>query len=588
MTDKLWVQSGNVKPSHTACVDHQRSLHPQGAYQKRGGKGAPDPVLDVLLAGKCSSQTSNTKGLHSDDSRTRHVKCDQTKPSCTRCIETGRSCDGYSVQQSDRQLDISSYAIPFQVPGSQLDRHLLHYFCIKGAVDLSGYMSFEFWTRIILQRSHDQVAVRQAVIALSSLHLSEKTKFEGPHGEDSICEEPILLYNKALRSLRRYLNAGAALTERVSPAVALICCALFYCFEGARGNTNAALRHLQSGLMILKVERAKESGSGRSQMESIADSENIILLEQLFYRLDLQATMFDDARKPLLPFTPARTTADGLNTSLGNLSTVDEAQEALTNLQNWALSFLISNEEMKFWSKQDLPHHIVLEKQQIAENCTRWTREFEILRQKLDLYQPEEHGHSSHQYILSLSHATNNSHFKPIEPIQNPAFALLRIHYLILRLLLDSSLPYDPTVFVTSASTEHRSAIDAILDLATSLLSSDSDGSVPQVSSPTISAEAGIIPPLFLLAMKSGDPIVVKRALALLTASNRREGLYDSKIVVGIAERIMVLEKERHEDKASADSTDAMDGPLEYRCLDAIDDREGGITGIAKNLGVLT
>lgn len=80
-----------------------------------------------------------------DGPRIRHVKCDQLKPACGRCTSTGRTCDGYvgvptaeatSMSLAKRSqhplLAVTAYSIPFQVPGSQEDRLLIHYFCVKG------------------------------------------------------------------------------------------------------------------------------------------------------------------------------------------------------------------------------------------------------------------------------------------------------------------------------------------------------------------------------------------------------------------------------------------------------------------------
>lgn len=88
--------------------------------------------------------------------------------------------------------------------------------------------------------------------------------------------------------------------------------------------------------------------------------------------------------------------------------------------------------------------------------------------------------------------------------------------------------------------------------------------------------------------MKSKDPSIIRRALSLLAASNRREGLYDARVVVGIAERIMAQTYERAAEGASKDDDNSVVGPLEYRGGDAINERVGGVDGIAKNLGVPT
>ena len=121
--------------------------------------------------------------------RQRRVKCDETIPSCQRCLKCGLVCPGYSasshrIQSADdsqamanksslassSSQSIKSYAIPFRVPGSQADRQLLHHFCVVSANELSGFLVSDFWTRTVLQRAQHELVVRQAVVALSSLH----------------------------------------------------------------------------------------------------------------------------------------------------------------------------------------------------------------------------------------------------------------------------------------------------------------------------------------------------------------------------------------------------------------------------------
>ncbi len=353
--------------------------------------------------------------------RARHVKCDEARPSCLRCTETGRRCDGYgaltsqgSAPSSSSQLRIASYAIPFQVPGSQKDRQMLHYFCVQGAADLSGHLPSKFWTRLVLQRSHDEPAVRHAVVTLSSMHMDHTTSGDacsrGSH------EDPGVLYNRALRSLRRYLNGGknSHPERQPSPTVPLVCCVLFYCFEGARGNLDAALQHLRSGVMILNGQKA--TALHKTVIDS-ADQEDMDVLEQVLYRLDLQATMFDDKRTPLLQATPQDTVPPG-----GGFSTPDEAQAALTKLQNWLCRFLIANEKCKFWPAEELPRSVAEEKLGACP-CLHMggTRDSAFSRRSSD----------SEVYLLrqSLSKQTAVPRIGRQQPT-TPGMATLRIHYL--------------------------------------------------------------------------------------------------------------------------------------------------------------
>lgn len=454
----------------------------------------------------------------------------------------GQVCGGYSTTIGHQQVGYSSavsqkitaYAIPFRIPGSQQDRRLLHYFCVRGADDLSGHLASDFWTRLVLQYSHDHISVRQAVIALSRAHQYYTTT------EDiasSVSTDATVNYSRAMRSLRKYMSASID-HKNVSALVPLICSVIFFSFENMQGNTEAALRHLNSGIAILAHRRESDGLTPNNR-----DSEEIGSLERMLTRLDLQASMFDDARLPLLtPILSLGSTASTFEKfeSLGN------AQAELTGLQSCMLRFLISNNTFKFWPEHNLPDDVKLEKQAIEVAYTEWKIKFD--------------------------HLLHSQSARVRETPQDPATTILRIHYLIFRLLLSHSLPYDPSVFSGSPkSTRHRT-LNEVLDLVESI--SRARGA----TSRSVGTEAGIIPPLFLIMVKCTDPAIFKRALELLlNMSGSREGMFDSRVVAEIAMRF-----------AAQHQTPPGTVALEWQAADAFEERVNGLAGVAQNLGIIS
>lgn len=478
-------------------------------------------------------------------------------------------------------LSIRSYAIPFNIPGGQRDRQLLHYFCVRGASELSGYLSSEFWTRVVLQRSHDQLAVRQAVVALSCAHRGfvsathddindgggspDGSGSGGGGGGGGVSDEANLIYMKALRSLRKYLNAGIDDRNIVSPVVPLICCVLFYCFESARNNLQAALQHLHSGVSILK--RYKRERVATAVKLSADEEVELCLLEQVFTRLDLQASMFDDGRLPLLEPGLAEHNEAPFYLSPDPFRSIDEAQLALTDLQNWGFHLMMPNCQYKFCQGQQLPPHVQHEKARVMEAYARWWDKFE-------------------GYCQNRRHTQDGSGDRASDEL---GIKVLRIHFLIFRSTLEHSLPYNPMVFNPPPCSPYRRAIDTILDLAETLIfrKPSSPGGFTD-SGRHLSAETGIVAPLFLLAMKCEDGAVVERALSLLSACRRREGLYDSSLVVDIARTIMLNQVSQVPPQLQGYYDEApLPSALEFRAGDAIEIRENGVDGIAKNLGLL-
>ncbi|KAI1352255.1 hypothetical protein F5Y01DRAFT_97288 [Xylaria sp. FL0043] len=278
-------------------------------------------------------------------SRARHMKCDETRPYCRRCSQKGWVCGGYLTVDGNQEAgagfietSITTYAIPFRIPGSQQDRRLLHYFCVRGAGDLSGQLGSEFWTRLVLQQSHDHAPVRQAVVALSCAH---QCYIAARDSGESAPADAIVHYSRAMRSLRKYMSVSIDNRTEMSAIIPLVCFILFCCLENTQDNTGTASRHLSSGVAILARQKERRS----FDYHEVRDHEHLDLLEHMLARLDLQASMFDDARLLLVKQIP---TIRAEPSSSDAFKTIDDAQRELTGLQSKKLQFLIYNETLKF------------------------------------------------------------------------------------------------------------------------------------------------------------------------------------------------------------------------------------------------
>jgi hypothetical protein len=473
-------------------------------------------------------------------------------------------------------MNITAYAIPFQIPGSQKDRQLLHYFCVHACQDMSGYLSSEFWSRLVLQTSHSEPVVRHALVALSSIHLSyaaQEPRRVQQSNEGGQNVETLAQYNRAVRQLRKYLSANS----QPSIGVALICSALFCCFESTRGDFDAAREHLRSGLVILKSAKAGRA-DGKLSNDFLDSDGEFEQLTQIFSRLDLQATMFDDTRTPFLELTSAEercgTTPTIPNTIFSNL---EEARVKLDKLQNQLFNFLIRNNPYKFVLAADLPDFIVQEKHEMQKQCRRWSVALEA--------------------FLKLQAGSVAVEQRPRNPesdmkLQQGA-TILKLHHRIAEMFLSASFPEDSTIFGASPN----SNAEVILELAESLVQNSQKSSLNVASGSStparsFSAEMGIVAPLFLLAMKCHNRHVCKKAASLLAVSNRREGLIDAQMVLGILERVAMLKRQEEitplvaaaVKRSVAASTEEV--PLEVWGAEAIEGTTDGLQGMAKMLGV--
>ena len=170
------------------------------------------------------------------------MKCDEEKPACARCTTTGRKCDGYAPVKKNKKRTPSSTpafgsssVIVQRNPspeclGTPAGRRSFHFFCIRTAPQLAGYFVSEFWERLIPLSTHQQPAIRHAVLALAALH----ERFE--NSDDSILSSNLDLVHGGF-ALQQYNRAIGYLIKPIAGAesqaldIYLVACILFACFE---------------------------------------------------------------------------------------------------------------------------------------------------------------------------------------------------------------------------------------------------------------------------------------------------------------------------------------------------------------------
>ncbi|KAH7308714.1 C6 zinc finger domain-containing protein [Stachybotrys elegans] len=195
----------------------------------------------------------------------RHVKCDETRPSCLNCMRWRGYCDAYSDNGSS---DTSN-------PSTTADAKLIH-------TKRAPVMLTEPSTNTVRFASSDQRAYFDEWTALSMTFLSgglTKARLWTVTMPQLTLQEPILRFAAmAVGALRKaqeidgltslsttnkhYLNAivyycealrlqSLAKPTKEGMKTALLSSLLFICFEAQQGNTAAALKHIMGGFSML-------------------------------------------------------------------------------------------------------------------------------------------------------------------------------------------------------------------------------------------------------------------------------------------------------------------------------------------------
>lgn len=393
-------------------------------------------------------------------------------------------------------ISISSYAIPFRVPGSQRDRQILHYFCVRGAREIASHFNVDFWTRNVLEQSHQESVVRQALVALSSLHLDYTTT--AVPGADDTKHGALAQYGRAIQALRRRIERP----NRETVKTALTCCILFYCFEATLGDSAAAMRHLDSGLDLLSTHRRRRE---------LDNTDDLDKLSPILESLDLQATIFDDGRIPRLFLSTE------VPRGIAAFPCLDEANRAFIRLQNPLLHFLTEQTSYKFCTEDLLPTPVAEQKRLLQQHFDVWLARFEQSNLRGD---QDETGNCGRNILLIQWHVS--------------------------KMLLEANYPPNDLVF--GASPNFRA--ERILDMAHKVLEHSQGGETSLERDAgsqrrVFSSESGIVAPLFALAAKCSDERVCDRALELLTASRRREGLYDAGSMAEVIHQFRTARQQR-------------------------------------------
>jgi hypothetical protein len=457
--------------------------------------------------------------------RIRHVKCDETKPKCMRCTNTGRECDGYAESTPSKSKSARDWKSPpksaspsspkKQFPvftGSVLEQRALEFFFHETAPQLSGFFNSRFWNGSVLQMSLSEPAIRYAMIAVSAMYEEESFNGTSPvAGTESHTAFALESYNKAIHSLIRSAKANPD-SVRVPVMAAII----FICLEFLRGNVGSAITHIESGIKMLKDWRKKHcDGRGPFAQSSIPAEAAFIERElvPIFSCLNMLSSLF--GRRSLAIYTNSLDAGESFE-SPPPANSIAIARVELTDLVNVILRFIQSIGESKY--KSDVSVDMIVEQIRLQGLFDRWQ--------------------ANYRQLLEKGAATQTEHDKL-------GANLIHAVSITLKLWLAAALSPNETAW-----DQYKDDYEKIVSLSQTLvLEVNSSSKDP---SKHFSFEMGIIAPLHFVAWKCRWPHVRRKALALLKASPRRECLFESYDSCAVFTRVMLVEEEylglpRHE-----------------------------------------
>ena len=197
------------------------------------------------------------------------MKCDETKPSCQRCVKFGWNCEGYrsdtdiyipqASKAESRKLVPQSCPTPSLSAGIRLgpiftdewQSRYFRYYCEEIAGQIRGPNKTSLWERIVPQAGEAEPFIVHAIVALSALSKSQTTHWiRGPSQHtllmDSHQQYALVQYGQALQGMRLAIQNQVKDRRK-----ALVACLLVFCFECLLGRQAAASSYASSGVSLL-------------------------------------------------------------------------------------------------------------------------------------------------------------------------------------------------------------------------------------------------------------------------------------------------------------------------------------------------
>jgi hypothetical protein len=449
--------------------------------------------------------------------RTRHVKCDESKPVCQRCTSTGRTCDGYSGGSTPNSTPSGILAVNPMTSSPRstskledvLERRSFDFFRTETVPSLAGCFGSPAWNvmQIILQACNREPAVSQAVVALGALHERASMSLDSLQTTTPGVSKPIETtfplrqHSKALVELRRYLS----MPKDFNLDIILICALIHISIEIIQKNYANALVHLENSLMLLQQSSKVASVKGESSQSSLLNASEVDSdITRAFLRMDLQASTYQGMRAPAIAGNQSSHVVPG------RFQSISQAKDILDILTG-QLCTLRRNiiEEYRYRKNEDIPLDAVAQAARIKCSLDLWNERFEK-------YLNCPTSKFSRQEQLLINVVLINHRQNAIE--------------------VASCAHSDETIF-----DQFDSEFDEIVTMATSIVRARNTSSSDILK---FSLDTGVIHPLYWTAVKCRDIWIRQRAMSLLRSITFQEGVWNAAAQTRIAEVAIAMEQQ--------------------------------------------
>ena len=427
------------------------------------------------------------------------MKCDETRPSCNRCITSRRRCDGYlpaNILVTRRRLadlvrqtaSLGPAAVSIapilrqspEPPACTLDSLFFDVFRHATGPGTALLLPSLFWTQDLPQMAHAESAIWHATLALGALH----RQWEADRGLSRTVAPTDDVFKRA--AYRHYMRAISLAKSITSAPTLRALSVVLVAVSNLLGRWSDSRTHLFGGLRLLDHEH-----KGEADIDGAAE---------ILGRLDLQAMTFSDSNAPY-PFE-SPVWLRSLHKKLLGAETIDSYGRAGTLLLVLLRRFILLCVNTHDGGAE--PGPMYAGKAKLTEELEAWEAKMAVFERTF------------------------------LEDI--PALSV-RIFHAQLRLWLTRGFDGDEMWWDTDESLFY---FEYIVNLAEKLL-----GKLNTKSSNKLSLEPAVIVPLFSAAHRCRHPHLRRRAIKILSGCKRQEGMWPSDGAAAVAARIADAEEGR-------------------------------------------
>ena len=375
-----------------------------------------------------------------------------------------------------------------------------------------------FWTKLVLKVGQEEPVVRNAIIALGTLHEDYQDrcgKYTPQLIDDKSYQHALKLYGSALRQLNQRLNEPT----KTNAKLAIIASILFACFEVLRRNNMAAVIHYQQGMRELIRQMnlptsddtsltpySPNKGAPFRQMPQ----DEVDELLRVFARYDIQACTFSKDRAETL-MAPI----GGLPRILPTDLTLGQVRIHLDNLLVSVYQLVKSDARMyRYWKTKAVPQEWQNRRQEAIDIFDAWM----VALENFFITEGPRLGAADIKSLLGLR-------------------LQIKTAVIMLKVCIDSG----PECTFDNFNDDFEDMVSKVEEMTTALAIPEQRPLEDERTPFTM--DLGLVHPLFFVACKCRDWGLRRRAVAQLKRAGK-EGVWEGPIVAALAKRIIELEEE--------------------------------------------